>query len=62
MNSSELVAEFEKNTRNSKGIRAFFAPGRVNLIGEHIDYNGGGLSVRAQCGNVGDRAQDAMTE
>ena len=41
MNNSELVAEFEKIFGDTNGVRAFFAPGRVNLIGEHIDYNGG---------------------
>lgn len=37
----KLIEKF-KNIYGAEGdIRAYFAPGRVNLIGEHTDYNGG---------------------
>ena len=37
----KLRAEFEEKFGKQGDIRSYFAPGRVNLIGEHTDYNGG---------------------
>ena len=39
---TERVRETFENLFGSEGeIRLYFAPGRVNMIGEHTDYNGG---------------------
>jgi galactokinase len=40
MNINELKGEFIKIYGEGE-VRSFNSPGRVNLIGEHIDYNGG---------------------
>ncbi len=37
----KLLQEFENVFGDSKNAKVYFAPGRVNLIGEHTDYNGG---------------------
>ena len=41
MIQNEVLAKFEELFGNEGEIRVYFAPGRVNLIGEHTDYNGG---------------------
>ncbi|MHC5218294.1 galactokinase [Enterococcus sp. LJL128] len=35
------LQELYKNRFNSENGQFYFAPGRINLIGEHTDYNGG---------------------
>ena len=37
----KLKEKFRELFGDSENARFFFAPGRVNLIGEHTDYNGG---------------------
>ena len=41
MNIETLKLAFKNVFGENDNIRLFFSPGRVNLIGEHIDYNGG---------------------
>ncbi|MDD6629081.1 MAG: galactokinase [Lachnospiraceae bacterium] len=36
-----VLKKFEELFGNANGVNVYFAPGRVNLIGEHTDYNGG---------------------
>lgn len=37
----DLIATYQEIFRTDKQPALFFAPGRINLIGEHTDYNGG---------------------
>ena len=37
----ELLQKFEEKFGTEGAYEVYFAPGRVNLIGEHTDYNGG---------------------
>ena len=37
----QLVDKFAELFGDAEGVSTYFAPGRVNLIGEHTDYNGG---------------------
>lgn len=36
-----VLKKFEEIFGDTKGVKVYFAPGRVNLIGEHTDYNAG---------------------
>jgi galactokinase len=37
----QMLQHFTEIFGDASGVEVFFAPGRVNLIGEHTDYNGG---------------------
>lgn len=37
----KVIAKFKELFGDKGEIKSYFAPGRVNLIGEHTDYNGG---------------------
>ena len=36
-----VLKKFGEVFGDAEGARVYFAPGRVNMIGEHTDYNGG---------------------
>ena len=37
----KVLKKFAEVFGDTEGVKSYFAPGRVNLIGEHTDYNGG---------------------
>ena len=37
----DVLAKFKELFGDEGEIGVYFAPGRVNMIGEHTDYNGG---------------------
>ena len=39
--SEKILQKFAEIFGDGEGVKTYFAPGRVNLIGEHTDYNGG---------------------
>lgn len=41
LQTQRVLQAFEEQFGDTEGVRLFYAPGRVNLIGEHTDYNGG---------------------
>lgn len=41
MSTQHMYEEFFNKYKPKHSPRLFFAPGRINLIGEHTDYNGG---------------------
>lgn len=41
MSSRDLISSLHKKSWDKHAEKIFSAPGRVNLIGEHTDYNGG---------------------
>lgn len=40
---NKMIEMFKNIYSDTEGVRVFFSPGRVNLIGEHTDYNGGNV-------------------
>ena len=40
MNKDELLKDYQE-IFGEAGKDVFFSPGRINVIGEHTDYNGG---------------------
>lgn len=56
-----LADKYKEIFSTSKELRSFFSPGRVNLIGEHTDYNGGHVfpsSITQGTYGVADKRED----
>ena len=52
MDTMKLRLRFEQQFGNADGCSVWMAPGRINLIGEHTDYNGGFVFPGAVCQSI----------
>ena len=39
----DMQKVFEEKFGKAENLQKYFSPGRVNLIGEHVDYSGGNV-------------------
>ena len=51
MDTAELNVKFQE-VFGAQPDATFFSPGRINLIGEHTDYNGGHVPRRDHPGHL----------
>ena len=52
MDTMKLRLRLEQQFGNADGCSVWMAPGRINLIGEHTDYNGGFVFPGAVCQSI----------
>ena len=53
--ASSVARQIFRDKTGAEASHVVYAPGRVNLIGEHTDYNGGFVLPTARCNRASRR-------